>query len=65
VIEVARSLQMDVVAEGVEDQATWTALQHMGCFAAQGYLVTKPLPVADLERWLSDWPDKSARLNAA
>jgi diguanylate cyclase (GGDEF)-like protein len=64
-IEVARSLHMDVVAEGVEHQATWTALQQMGCFAAQGYLVSKPLPVADLERWLSDWPDKSARLNAA
>jgi diguanylate cyclase (GGDEF)-like protein len=64
-IELARSLELEVVAEGVEDEATWRVLHRMGCFAAQGYLLSRPLPVLELESWLRDWPVKSARLNAA
>ncbi len=63
--ELARSLGLDLVAEGVEDEATWNLLGRMGCSAAQGYFLSRPLPVPDLESWLRDWPTRSARLNAA
>ncbi len=64
-IELARSLTLDLVAEGVEDEATWNLLGQMGCFAAQGYFLSRPLPVPELDRWLRDWPTKSVRLKAA
>jgi EAL domain-containing protein (putative c-di-GMP-specific phosphodiesterase class I) len=64
-IELARSLKLDVVAEGVEDAATWRVLHRMGCFAAQGYFLSRALPVPDLESWLSAWPAKASRLSAA
>lgn len=64
-IELAGSLGLGVVAEGVEDDTTWRALHRMGCFAAQGYFLTRALPVPELEMWLRDWSVKSSRLNAA
>ncbi len=64
-IELAKSLGLEVVAEGVEDAATWSILQRMRCFAAQGYFLSKALPVPDLENWLSEWPAKASRLRAA
>ncbi len=64
-IELADSLGLDVVAEGVEDDATWRVLHRLGCFAAQGYFLTGALPVLELESWLRDWSVKSSRVNAA
>jgi EAL domain-containing protein (putative c-di-GMP-specific phosphodiesterase class I) len=64
-IELARSLGLDLVAEGVEDEATWKRLGDMGCAAAQGYFLSRPLPVPELESWMRDWPARSARLKAA
>ncbi len=64
-IDLAKSLGLDAVAEGVEDDATWRVLHRMGCFAAQGYFLSRALPVPDLESWLSDWPAKASRLSAA
>jgi diguanylate cyclase (GGDEF)-like protein len=64
-IELARSLGLDLVAEGVEDEATWKRLGDMGCAAAQGYFLSRPLPVPDLESWIRDWPTRSAQLKAA
>ena len=42
-IELARALQLDVVAEGVEDDATLLMLRDMDCFAAQGYCLGRPV----------------------
>jgi len=44
IIELARSLQLDVVAEGVEDAAQRTVLQSLQCSHAQGYLFARPQP---------------------
>lgn len=46
-INLAHNLGLKVVAEGVEDEQTMTMLGEMGCDAAQGYYISKPLP-ADL-----------------
>lgn len=53
VIALARSLKMSVVAEGVETQAQADILRELGCDEIQGYLVSRPLPAADLAIWLS------------
>jgi diguanylate cyclase (GGDEF)-like protein len=47
-IELARNLGLDVVAEGVEDEETWARLKALRCDTAQGYLLSRPLPAAEL-----------------
>ena len=51
-IELAHSLGLEVVAEGVEDEATMQRLHAAGCDTAQGYHLSRPLPPLDLEAWL-------------
>ena len=48
VIELARRLGLDVVAEGVEDEATLARLDELGCDLAQGYLIGRPMPLGEL-----------------
>lgn len=56
-IELAHNLGLKVVAEGVENQEILARLTEMGCDAAQGYFISRPLPVQELTRWLceSSW----------
>ena len=51
-VDLGRNLGLRVVAEGVEDLATWDELKMLGCDAIQGYHVSRPLPPADLILWL-------------
>ncbi len=53
-VNMAHNLGMLVVAEGVEDQATWDLLETLGCDIAQGYYLSRPIPAQDLERWLDE-----------
>lgn len=55
-IEMGHQLGLRVVAEGVEDQATWQALSKLGCDAAQGYYMSRPLSADDLLKWLCESP---------
>ncbi|MFQ5557085.1 MAG: putative bifunctional diguanylate cyclase/phosphodiesterase [Acidimicrobiales bacterium] len=50
VMALARSLDLDVVAEGVEKPAQAEALRLLGCRVAQGYLFARPLPPAEIDR---------------
>ncbi len=50
VIEVAHSLQMKVVAEGVETEQQLAILQREGCDRAQGYYFSKPLSAEQFEQ---------------
>jgi diguanylate cyclase (GGDEF)-like protein len=52
-IELARKLGIRVVAEGVEDEPTWTALNALGCDRIQGYLLSRPVPAAEIERLIT------------
>lgn len=54
-LALARQLNMEVVAEGVEDRHDWDLLQHTGCDLAQGAFVSPPMPAADLPRWIESW----------
>ena len=47
IIELARSLHLDVVAEGVETPEQSAVLQNLSCSHAQGYLFGRPRPAAD------------------
>jgi diguanylate cyclase (GGDEF)-like protein len=50
--DLGRNLGLRVVAEGVEDPATWRELGTLGCDAIQGFYVSRPLPADDLLSWL-------------
>ena len=51
-IDLARNLRLRTVAEGVEDLAAWDVLAGMGCEVAQGFYLSRPVPAAELTRWL-------------
>jgi EAL domain-containing protein (putative c-di-GMP-specific phosphodiesterase class I) len=51
-IQLAHTLGLRVVAEGVEDAATLNALDGMACDLAQGYLISRPLPPAAFLEWI-------------
>ena len=51
-VELAHSLGLRMVAEGVEDQATLDLLQVLGCDEAQGFLISPPVPAAELSTML-------------
>jgi diguanylate cyclase (GGDEF)-like protein len=47
-VELAHTLGLCVVAEGVEDAATLELLVSVGCDVAQGYFISRPVPAAEL-----------------
>jgi len=52
-VDLARNLGLETVAEGVEDEDSLTLLKAMGCTYAQGYHISRPMPVQDATKWLS------------
>jgi EAL domain-containing protein (putative c-di-GMP-specific phosphodiesterase class I) len=55
IIAMARSLGLTTVAEGVETEAQWQYLKDRDANQVQGFLFCRPLSIADLERWHTDW----------
>jgi len=53
-IKMAKSLGLEVVAEGVEDQKTLSLLKSLSCEWAQGYHISKPLPFDAYIEWLNE-----------
>ena len=51
-VQVAESLGMGTVAEGIETEAQATAVRELGCDKGQGYLFSKPLPADEVSAWL-------------
>lgn len=52
---LARQLNMEAIAEGVEDQADWDFLRSTRCDLAQGYFIARPMPAAELPGWIASW----------
>ncbi|MCU1605002.1 MAG: diguanylate cyclase/phosphodiesterase & domain with sensor(s) [Modestobacter sp.] len=53
IVDLGRHLGLEVVAEGVEDQATWDLLGSMGCDLVQGWHLARPMPTGELLPWLA------------
>ena len=51
-IDLAHGLGLTTIAEGVEKGKQRDILKAMGCDMIQGYLLSKPLPAAELEPFL-------------
>jgi diguanylate cyclase (GGDEF)-like protein/PAS domain S-box-containing protein len=54
VVRLGQSLQLQTVAEGIEDSTQFLALRRMGCDIGQGYYFGRPMPGQDLGRLLGD-----------
>ena len=52
-LELASSLGLSTIAEGIEDRATGLRLAEMGCSHSQGYFYGKPMPIAGIAEWFS------------
>jgi diguanylate cyclase (GGDEF)-like protein len=56
IIDLAHNLKLKVIAEGVENQDVWNRLAALGCDAAQGYHMSRPLPAPEMTDWLLESP---------
>jgi EAL domain-containing protein (putative c-di-GMP-specific phosphodiesterase class I) len=58
IIELAHSLKLQVIAEGVETSEQLKRLLDLKCDRAQGHLISRPVPAARLEEFLAEWPKR-------
>jgi EAL domain-containing protein (putative c-di-GMP-specific phosphodiesterase class I) len=56
IVDLARSLGLHCIAEGVETESDLDAIGTLGCDTAQGYLISRPLAADRLPLWLAEWP---------
>jgi diguanylate cyclase (GGDEF)-like protein/PAS domain S-box-containing protein len=56
IIAMARHLNIQVIAEGIEGWQQLEKLRHLGCNLAQGFLFAKPTPAAQCRRFLNGAP---------
>jgi predicted signal transduction protein with EAL and GGDEF domain len=54
-IKLGHNLGLTMVAEGVETAAVMAALRAYGCDVAQGYYLTRPLPIGAFDDWCATW----------
>ncbi|MBT4426510.1 MAG: bifunctional diguanylate cyclase/phosphodiesterase [Rhodospirillaceae bacterium] len=54
VIDLARNLGMEVVAEGVESREIYDLLKEMDCYCAQGYFISRPVDEIAFKDWVSN-----------
>lgn len=59
VIRIGESLNLCVVAEGVETEAQCRMLKYQHYHAAQGYFFARPMPPCDYEGWLAAWDQEA------
>ena len=65
-IELAHSIGLTVVAEGVEDEAAWHHLANLGCDEVQVHLVARPMPASEFPAWARGWqPPQAAQATPA
>jgi EAL domain-containing protein (putative c-di-GMP-specific phosphodiesterase class I) len=62
VVSLAKTLNLEVIGEGIEDGRQATALQSMGCDLGQGFYFAKPLGADEVAELLQ--PEKPERLTA-
>lgn len=59
IIDLGHSIGLTVISEGVETQEEWDLLATLGNDVVQGYLISRPLPPAELTQWwINRYPDQ-------
>lgn len=61
-IDMAHGLGLSVVAEGIENEASWHLLRAWGCEKGQGYFMARPMPSDQLADWATDFLQKAPAL---
>lgn len=56
IVEMARDLNLIVLAEGIETEEQMEKIREAGCDQGQGFLVARPMPAADFIPWLATRP---------
>jgi diguanylate cyclase (GGDEF)-like protein len=51
IVALAKSLSLDIIAEGIETSSEKSVLEHLGCSEGQGYLFARPLAADDFVAW--------------
>ena len=59
IVDIAKFINVSVVAEGVEEEEQANVLWQMGCNLIQGYYFSKPVPPEEFERFIQDEIDKN------
>jgi diguanylate cyclase len=62
IISLAHDLNLKVVAEGVESQKQLDFINGLGCDAAQGYFIHRPMPAEDFPGWLKIFKSKKGAM---
>ncbi len=57
-VNLAKSLGMKIVAEGVESIEEWRLVDQLGCDLVQGFFISKPLSGDDFMLWIADWANQ-------
>lgn len=52
IVSLAKKLNLEVTAEGVETEAQYRVMEQLGCDEIQGYFFSRPLPLTDLQQAL-------------
>jgi diguanylate cyclase (GGDEF)-like protein len=63
-IGIGRALSIDIVVEGVEEEEEAEVLRMLGCRHAQGYHFARPMPAAEIPRWLDQHAMRFGRSTA-
>lgn len=56
----AKSRSLEVIAEGIENEAMWNRMRDLGVEYAQGFLIARALPASALANWLDAWSKQIA-----
>ena len=62
---LSESLNLNVIAEGIESQEQANALNQLGCHLMQGYYYGKPMKIEELEDWYQYRCRELAEMNEA
>src|SRR5690606_14010758 len=61
IIDMARNLELGVIAEGVEEVEVEQKLLRMGCHRGQGFLYSRPFELSGFAVWLKQWQQSQTK----
>ena len=56
IINLGRSLRLEMIAEGIETEGLMKRLLEMGCQTGQGYFFSRPMPASEVPHWIAQHP---------